>query len=240
MLNSKKRSQQLNDTLKNMIARKKPGDRLPPEPELARQLGVSRATLREAMRTFETQGTITRRQGSGTYISYPLQAFSGSLEILESIETAANKNNLKVSMDDLAIITRNAKDDETKAFGVMSPFRVIEVKRTILVEGCPVAHLVDVLPENVLSKEDLEYGFTGSILDVLIRLSPQRLAYAKAEINAATASRELARAMGIQRGDAMLRLYSTLYTVKGQMINISISHFLPGYFRFHVIRRVNI
>ena len=58
-------SQKLHARLSELINRSPVGERLPSEPELAHQLGVSRATLREAMRTFETQGLIHRRQGSG-------------------------------------------------------------------------------------------------------------------------------------------------------------------------------
>ena len=54
--------------LAELIAATPAGERLPSEPELARQLGVSRATLREAMRTFEAQGLIRRRQGVGTFV----------------------------------------------------------------------------------------------------------------------------------------------------------------------------
>ena len=44
----------------------RPGDRLPPELELAAMLGVSRGTLRTALERLEDTGEITRRQGSGT------------------------------------------------------------------------------------------------------------------------------------------------------------------------------
>jgi GntR family transcriptional repressor for pyruvate dehydrogenase complex len=40
------------------------GDRLPPETELARQFGVNRSTVREALRELESNGLVTRRAGS--------------------------------------------------------------------------------------------------------------------------------------------------------------------------------
>lgn len=46
----------------------RPGDRLPPERELAQQLGVSRPSVREAMIALETAGVVEVRTGSGTYV----------------------------------------------------------------------------------------------------------------------------------------------------------------------------
>ena len=59
----------------------KPGDRLPPERELAQQLNVSRASVREAMRLMDIQGLVIIRPGAGTYITEDtveviVQAFS--------------------------------------------------------------------------------------------------------------------------------------------------------------------
>ena len=47
----------------------KPGDRLPPERELAERLQVSRSSLREAMRALELQGLVVSRPGAGTFVS---------------------------------------------------------------------------------------------------------------------------------------------------------------------------
>ncbi len=57
----------------------KPGDRLPPERELADRLHVSRSSLREAMRALELQGLLVSRPGAGTFVS------SESMDALISI-----------------------------------------------------------------------------------------------------------------------------------------------------------
>jgi len=46
-----------------------PGDRLPPETEIARQFGVSIVTMREAMANLARSGVVHRRQGSGTFVA---------------------------------------------------------------------------------------------------------------------------------------------------------------------------
>jgi GntR family transcriptional repressor for pyruvate dehydrogenase complex len=46
----------------------RPGDRLPPERELADQLQVSRTSLREALRVMEMAGIVSVRQGGGSYV----------------------------------------------------------------------------------------------------------------------------------------------------------------------------
>ena len=64
----------------------KPGDRLPPERELATELGVSRPSLREAIQKLSSKGMLQSRQGGGTYVigrleqsfSDPWQAMMGS------------------------------------------------------------------------------------------------------------------------------------------------------------------
>ncbi|MFZ4540146.1 GntR family transcriptional regulator [Propionivibrio sp.] len=52
----------------------KPGDRLPPERELAIELGVSRPSLREAIQKLASKGLVQSRQGGGTYVTDRLES----------------------------------------------------------------------------------------------------------------------------------------------------------------------
>ena len=52
----------------------KPGDRLPPERELALEFGVSRPSLREAIQKLASKGMVQSRQGGGTYVTDRLES----------------------------------------------------------------------------------------------------------------------------------------------------------------------
>jgi GntR family transcriptional regulator len=237
--NGLNRMGRLVEALGRMIAETKPGDRLPSEPELARQLGVSRATLREAMRTFETQGMIHRRQGAGTFVVHPSQVIESGLEILESIETLARRIELPVAMGELRTEHRPATPDEAQVLGLEPGIPILCLTRPILAEGHPVAYLVDIMPDDLLSPEELQHGFTGSVLDLLLKRGSPQLGTSRCDINAVTASVDISRAMRIQRGDVLLRFEACLYSADGRAIDYSFSYFLPGYFRFHVVRRID-
>jgi GntR family transcriptional repressor for pyruvate dehydrogenase complex len=64
-----------------------PGDRLPGERELVELLGVSRASVREALRALETRGVVRVRHGKGVFVAAPdegeraMQRFSRLREV---------------------------------------------------------------------------------------------------------------------------------------------------------------
>jgi GntR family transcriptional regulator len=229
--------QRLQADLAKLIASTPAGSRLMSEPDLAKQMGVSRATLREAMRTFETQGLIRRRQGSGTYVVGKFEAIDAGLEVLESIETMAQRMNLEVSVSDLHVEQVNADKKTAEGLCVEEGKRITRVRRVIRADGRPVAYLIDSLPEDILKPASLTNEFRGSVLDFLLA-GGNDLQLSRAAISATNATADVAKPLEIQRDDVLLRFDAQLFASKGKVLDYSVSYFIPGYFNFHVNRRV--
>ena len=231
--------QEVAEALESILQEMETGAYLPSEPILAEQLGVSRATLREAMRTFEGRGWIVRRQGVGTYVTRPPQVIPTGLEVLESIETRAARLGMDVSMGGHWFDYRKPEEDEVEKFEISASDEVLEVSRVILTENRPVAYLIDILPRDVLNENELVDNFHGSVLDRLLKRGTPTLSHSQAEISAIAAPGPVARRFNILRGDVLQLFEAWLYSQEGRVIDHSYGYFLPGIFRFHVVRRVD-
>lgn len=229
--------QRLQADLAALIARTPAGQRLISEPDLAKQMGVSRATLREAMRTFETQGLIRRRQGSGTYVVGKVPVMDAGLEVLESIDTMASRMNLQTTVSDLHVDQVDADKETAAGLGVAETVRLTRIRRVMRADSRPVAYLIDTLPADTLKPGDLPNGFTGSILDLMLSRG-NKLTVSRAAISATNATADVAKALEIQRGDVLLQFISQLYLDTGKVVDYTLSYFIPGYFHFHVVRRI--
>src|SRR3990172_13189460 len=120
-----------------ILQQAEPGTVLPSEPRLARQLGVSRSTLREAMRPFEQRGLVTRRQGVGTFVSSPPRVIEAGLEQLVSIQRLAARQGLQTSMGELRVLRRQPNPAEIEAAGWAGSGPGLQVERGGLFSGGP-------------------------------------------------------------------------------------------------------
>lgn len=225
------------EALGSLIESLAPGDRLPTEPDLAKQLHISRATLREAMRLFEERGRIVRKPGVGTFILGPHPIIEAGLEVLESLDTLSQRLGLHTHMTDLQIDERPADEGDCAALNVAMGSSVMAVSRTIYAGDVPVAYLTDVVPTGVVQRDEME-TFRGSVLDLLIRRGDPALGQSRTAITAESADSSLARHLGVQRGTPLIHFEATLYSLRGDPIDHSHSFFVPGYFKFHVVRKV--
>lgn len=88
-------AQRVVDAIREQIERGalKRGDQLPPERELAQQLGVSRPTVRAGLRSLVTMGVLESRHGFGTFITdRPPVLGSESLKLLAALHGFTGEN----------------------------------------------------------------------------------------------------------------------------------------------------
>ena len=107
------RREALHDTIQDRIERyiiqsgRKPGDALPSQQELARALGISMPSLREAMKSLEALGVVEARQGSGTFVGrFSFDAFVDGLAFRIRLEANEHRRTVTEFLDIRMILER--------------------------------------------------------------------------------------------------------------------------------------
>lgn len=230
---------QAEETLVHFLASTKAGEQLPSEPELAQKLGVSRSTLREALRALKDKGLIVRRRGVGTFVQSRPPLIPSGLETLESLDMVADQLGMVVSTTQVQIEEQPASPELAEKLLLTPGALVTSVRRVKMAGEQPVAYMEDMVPVTVASAEELRSEFQDSVLDYLRKRAKPQPDHARADIRALPADGELAERLAQPPGTALLLLEEVLYSEEGEPIDFSRNYFVPGYFDFHVIRRIS-
>ena len=211
------------------------GDRLPPEHEVATMLGISRGTLRSALRRLEERGEIVRRQGSGTFVgrSAVPAALGERLERLEPYSSLAERRGLTLSSADLHIERRAVGAEIGEALGLSPIAPATTVARTLVANEAPVAVMFDVVhPKVSLPDVDelrviLERG--QMVLDVLIDLGvPVTFARTRVIPSLLSPRERAGKLLGVKRTTAVLELEELIYAGRDERVAYSRDLFAPG------------
>lgn len=93
-----------------------PGDRLPPEVDLARMLGVGRSKLREALATWRRMGLVSRNKGAGTMLTLPVTGRTLAVPLAVTLEAESLLRTLAVrrplEVEAVRLAARNATGED--------------------------------------------------------------------------------------------------------------------------------
>jgi DNA-binding GntR family transcriptional regulator len=231
--------------LQNWLAggRYRPGDRLPPEQELAAMLGVSRGTLRSALLRLEQSEEIVRRQGSGTFVgpqSLP-STLDVRLERLEPYSSVAARRGLTLTSAEIRIDHRPVGTEVCEALGLTSPSEATTISRTLVADGAPVAVMFDAVHPSVGLPADpdlralLEAGQT--VFDALLASGvPVTHARTRVTPHLLNPRERAARQLQVDRATAVLQLEELVFAGRDRRVQYSRDLFAPGALDGTVIR----
>ncbi|HWE32369.1 MAG TPA: GntR family transcriptional regulator [Solirubrobacteraceae bacterium] len=232
--------------LRNWLApgRHRPGDRLPPEHEVAGMLGISRGTLRTALQRLEDTGEIVRRQGSGTFVgrvAVPTQ-LDERLERLEPYSSLAKRRGVALTATKLRIEHRAVGREVGDLLSLDPATPVTTIFRVLVADDSPAAVMFDVvhpsveLPGAGKLERRLESG--QMVLDILIELGIA-VAFARTRVmpTLVTPREQVGKALGMRRTTAALELEEVIYAAGGEdAVAYSRDLFAPGALDVHVMR----
>jgi GntR family transcriptional regulator len=211
-----------------------PGERLPSEPDLATSLGVSRPTLREALRLLAAEGWLRRRHGSGTFVA-DRTPVPNSLDVNFGVTDLIAAAGRKPGTASLSRRSEPASDDVADALGLEGGAVVDVLERVRLADGEAVVHSVDHLPAGLIEAFRLA-RLRGSLYELL---ASQGFAVVRGEatIAAVAAPAAVARALRLRRGSPVLRLDQVDTDAEGRPVVYSVEHHRPDAFEVRMVRR---
>lgn len=213
------------------------GDRLPTESELCERYGVSRVTVRAALRSVQEAGFIVVRQGLGSIVLPASDAIMSGIDRLCSFETFARTQARAVESADLDIEEIEATVDLAQRLEIPLRTRTLVVSRAKVYDGVRVGWIVDYVPEGVMAFSTIIERFAGSILDILLTEQDLAVEYADCDVTPVALDRNLARRLEVKPGTPALYLDEVTCTRKARPVNWSRAWLLPEHLRFSVRRR---
>jgi GntR family transcriptional regulator len=213
------------------------GTRLPSEPKLAAELGVSRATIRDALRALEQEGLVRRVKGSGTYVAHP--RVPNSIDMNFGVTEAIRQGGMRPGVEQARHWIEAVPASEAERLALAPGEDVLIIDRVRTADGRPVVVSRDVLPHALLQgREDVvDALLVGSVYEVLEKEFGITIQYGIANLWPVHAERSLAERLRVEQGDLLFYLWQIDYGENGDPVLSSHEYHLADAFAFSVVRR---
>ncbi len=191
---------------------------IPPERELASGLGLSRITVRKAVRGLVEEGLLTQRQGAGTFVvprvEQPLSRLTGFSEDMRS-------RGLRPTVEWLDRSTGQASPEEAVALNLSPGAEVSRLYRLRCADGRPLALERATIPRAFLANPGAVKSSLYEVLAAAGHRPVRALQYLRAEL----LDEEYARLLGVPAGSAALAIKRYGFLSDGRPVEYTRSHY---------------
>jgi GntR family transcriptional regulator len=147
--------------LNDLISTMKTGDKLPTEDNLAKELNISRNTVRQALQILHEDRLIYKKRGSGTYISGAPYLGKGNMNLYCTNEESLRQQGLEACATDLKITFEDADDITKKALRLEKDTSIYVITRAYRnVNDSKIVYLysMDFIPVSCFKGESANLG----------------------------------------------------------------------------------
>ncbi len=230
---------QLKEILKEQIEEGilAPGNLLPSERELSEKYGISRPTVRQALKELVYEGLLTREKGKGTFVAKPKLEYGFIQHFVTFYEDMAQRGyTLRTRV--LRKEVQEAPKRVAKALQLKEGEKIIFLERLRFVEDEPVVWVQNHIPHHLcpgLLEEDLTDRSLYGLLSEKYHLKPQ---WAEVSLEPVVATDLDSSLLGIDPGAPVLLLENITYDTENRPIDLFISRFRgdKGRVRVRVLR----
>lgn len=225
---------QLVDILRDKIENEmEPGDLLPSERELSERYGLSRTTVRLALKELETLGLISRKHGKGTFVS-DLSGGAMDLTTNYSFTEQMLEAGREPKTVDLDFETRDASKTVADRMNLHLGDKVLYMKRLRFADGVPMMLERTYVPARLFMGLTRESLAGKSLYAIIENDYHESIRVAEEEFFASVARKNDADALGISEGAPVLQLSRVTYNQKNEVIEYTHSVARADQFKYKV------
>ncbi len=216
----------------------KPGEKLTAEPELAKILGVSRGTLREALTSLENEGVITRKHGKGAFVNKNSSRIVAGLERLDSLMSTIRSSGQTAEDQVISVEEILINSELAATLEVEENASAYAIESLRIADGSPVVYCYDVVPLTVLSEKELinlryKCESLTDFFDLYTQYKPKQF---MSTVNAVLAPANISRLLKIKTHAPMIYLSGVMYDEGGVPINYGYQYFRGDKYQFNLVR----
>jgi DNA-binding GntR family transcriptional regulator len=213
----------------------RPGERLPSEPELARRRFVSRSSMRAAITVLEEDGFVSRKHGSGTYVTHR-PALPNDLGRNFGVSSMIARSGMQPGSMAESAEAVPAPAAVAEALGVEEGTLVSSLRRVRTADGRRVVDVSDWCRTDHLSPDELVELGEGSIYTALAERGLP-VDHGVAQLTPRNADGEVAHRLDVPRGTLLITIDQVDSTADGVPVLVSREHHVADAFTFTLLRR---
>lgn len=210
------------------------GESLPGEQKLAETFGVSRVTVRRALDALAQGGLIERRAGSGTKVrARPSNGQQRAAMNFNTLMPQLVEMGQKTTARLLSFSYGSAPDFVSSAMGLNGDSKVQIATRVRLAENVPFSHLTTYVPAQIAQNYS-ENDLATTPLFKLLERSGVQIKDAHQSVSATLAGPDVAEALEVEVGSALLLLRRVVRDVDGNGVEYLSGLYRPDMFRLEM------
>jgi GntR family transcriptional regulator len=194
----------------------KPGEAISSEQEISARMGVSRMTVRQALKSLGNQGILYSQRGKGTFVSATKleKNFRNVLSFSEEMRNGGSRPSSRV----LSFAVAQANIKTAEALRMKADAKVISLRRLRLANGIPMAIEWSHLPLHLCPDLLDTFDPHKSLYQTLAQRYGIHIAVTEEVAEAALATSEESRLLKIGKGSAVFHFVRTSYLRDGKPV----------------------
>ena len=211
--------------------------RIPPETELAADLGVSRTTVRDALSRLEHEGAVVRRQGAGTFVNNAGLRIKTRLEEMWSYEEMLRDHGFTPAVEVVDVRSEPADASIAAALEIGSGDPLVLMEKVFYEDQTPVVLTYNWVPAVLLPDPIDTIAAAAPIFDLLEQKAGRQLAYYVSEIIPLALNAHHAEVLSVVEGTPVISFDETGFDAEGEPLVHARSMFRDDLLRLGIMRR---